>query len=153
MIAATNRDLARAVREGRFRGDLFFRLQVFPIAVPPLRERTEDIPLLLWHFVRRFSAEMGKGIRHVPRETMKTLQQYPWPGNVRELKTILEQAFIMAAGETLHVTMPSHSFPTGAPLVRTLQDAERDHILGALKRAGWRIKGKGGAAGELGLKP
>jgi transcriptional regulator with GAF, ATPase, and Fis domain len=153
VIAATNRDLTRAVREGRFREDLFFRLQVFPIAVPPLRERAEDIPLLVWHFVRRFSAEMGKGIRHVPRENMEALQQYPWPGNVRELKNILEQAFIMAAGDTLHVMMPSRSYSPEAPAARTLQGAEKDHILAALKRAGWRIKGKGGAAEELGLKP
>lgn len=153
VIAATNRDLAKAVREGRFREDLFFRLQVFPIAVPPLRERTEDIPLLVWHFVRRFSTEMGKNIRNVPRETVEALQRQPWPGNVRELKNILEQAFIVTAGDTLHVMMPPRSYPPGAPPPRTLQDAEKDHILAALKSARWRIKGSGGAAEELGLKP
>jgi transcriptional regulator with GAF, ATPase, and Fis domain len=153
VIAATNRDLSAMAKEGRFREDLLFRLRVFPIEVPPLRDRKEDIPLLVWSYVRRFSADMGKNIRSVPRDTMEAFQAYSWPGNVRELKNLIEQAFILTSGDRLQVRLSSLNSGNGSMQPRTLERAEREHILDTLRRTAWRIKGPGGAAGELGLKP
>ena len=152
VIAATNRDLAEEVRKGRFREDLYYRLNVFPIRVPPLRERAEDIPLLVWTFLEEFSARMGKKITQVPRKTMEALQRHPWPGNVRELRNVIEHGAILTTGDTLRVPMLDDAAPVGAP-PPTLADSERELILRALERAGWRIKGPKGAAAALGLNP
>jgi PAS domain S-box-containing protein len=152
VIAATNRDLGQAVREGRFREDLFYRLNVFPITVPPLRERREDIPLLVWAFVEEFAKTLGKSIRAVARESMDALQRYPWPGNIRELRNIIERAMITSTGPTLSVALP----PIGdAASVKSMamEDVERAHLLRALESTGWRVRGKDGAADLLRLKP
>jgi transcriptional regulator with GAF, ATPase, and Fis domain len=152
VIAATNRDLAEDVRTGRFREDLYYRLNVFPIRVPPLRERAEDIPVLVWAFLEEMSARMGKKITQVPRATMEALQRRPWPGNVRELRNVIEHAVIITSGDTLTVPMPDDAAP-GAALPKTLADAERDHILAVLERTHGRIKGPAGAAAVRGLNP
>jgi len=153
MIAATNRDLEEAVRKGRFRQDLYHRLTVFPINVPPLRERPEDIPLLVWAFVQEFSQRMGKIIETIPRKTMEALRRYPWPGNVRELRNVIERAMILTRGPCLHVEVPSAGGGAGVTSDLTLRDVERRHILQVLERTGWRIRGNNGAAELLGLKP
>ena len=150
IIAATNRDLADDVRKGRFREDLYYRLNVFPIRVPPLRERKEDIPPLVWAILGELNARMGKRITQVSRKTMEALQRQAWPGNVRELRNILEHAVIVTAGETLAPPVFDAARPAAAG--QTLAESERDHILGVLERTGWRIKGAQGAAEVLGLK-
>jgi transcriptional regulator with GAF, ATPase, and Fis domain len=155
VIAATNRDLAQAVREGRFREDLFYRLDVFPIELPPLRERPEDIPLLTWIFVKEFSNSMGKQIEKISADSMSTLMAYSWPGNIRELRNVIERAMILAHGPILHVKLghkPLRLDP-GKPADGTLDQAERAHIVRALERCGWRIRGVSGAAEQLGVKP
>ena len=155
VIAATNRDLARAVGEGKFREDLFYRLNVFPVVVPPLRERCEDIPLLAWEFVKEFSESMGKPIEHIADESMKALQAYPWPGNVRELRNVIERAMILARG-TDAARLPLRArrrLLLGKAPVGTLEASERAHILRALEHTGWRVRGPGGAAEVLGIKP
>ncbi|MEJ2169253.1 MAG: sigma 54-interacting transcriptional regulator [Desulfobacterales bacterium] len=151
IIAATNRDLARDVAEGKFRKDLYYRLNVFPIAVPPLRERPEDIPLLVWTFVRQYEKKMGKRIDHISRKNMEDLQHYPWPGNARELRNVVEHAMIVSSGKTLEAHAP-RTTPSDIPASLSLQDAERRHILGVLQKSGWRLTGPGGAAEILGLK-
>ena len=150
IIAATNRDLAGRVKEGLFRQDLYFRLNVFPIHVPPLRERQEDIPLLTWRFVRELERRMGKKIESIPRKTMELLQCYPWPGNVRELRNVVEQALIITSGSQLNLRLPD---PREFTILPTLKGMERQHILAALEKTNWRIKGTGGAAEQLGLNP
>jgi len=150
VIAATNRDLAQRVKEGLFRQDLYFRLNVFPIHVPPLRERQEDIPLLTWRFVRELERKMDKKIESIPRKTMELLQRYPWPGNVRELRNTIEQSLIVTAGSQLNLQLPA---PTEATLLSTLKGTEQRHILAVLEQTGWRVKGSGGAAELLGIKP
>ncbi len=153
VIAATNRDLEKAMREGRFREDLYYRLKVFPIEVPPLRERTEDIPLLAYNFMRKFSADMGKNVRNIRKQTMLGLQNYAWPGNVRELRNLIEHALITSTGDTLNLELPTEmAREAGAPL-GTLAHTEEQHIRAVLEKTGWRIKGKGGAAELLGVKP
>jgi formate hydrogenlyase transcriptional activator len=152
LIAATHRDLAEDIRKGRFREDLYYRLNVFPIRVPPLRERAEDIPLLVWTFLEELSSRMGKKITQVPRKTMEALQRHSWPGNVRELKNVIEHGAILTTGDTLRVPMLDDAAPAGAAQP-TLADSERELILRALERTGWRIKGPGGAAAALGLNP
>lgn len=154
VIAATNRDLEKLMREGRFREDLYFRLRVFPIDVPPLRERVEDIPLLAYNFIRKFSADMGKNICNIRKGELLALQQYSWPGNVRELRNLIEHAFITSPGDTLVLEPPAASpgrIGTSAPT--TLAQTEEQHIRAILERTGWRIKGKKGAADLLGVKP
>ena len=155
VIAATNRDLARAVEDGAFRKDLFYRLNVFPIEVPPLRERREDIPMLAWAFVREFSEAMAKPIGTIDADSMSALQEYSWPGNVRELRNVIERAMILARGTTLKVALAPAS--TRAPAVKpdsgTHSGAERTHLLRVLERCGWRIRGPGGAAAALDMKP
>jgi formate hydrogenlyase transcriptional activator len=150
IIAATNRDLAREVKEGRFREDLYYRLKVFPIEVPPLRDRKEDIPMLVWSFVEKFSKELRKDIRRIPKETMDALIRYHWPGNVRELKNLMEQAFIVSPAEVLIVRLAE---PRNADVIsaQTLEEVERQHILNVLDQTRWRIGGTGGAASLLGL--
>jgi transcriptional regulator with GAF, ATPase, and Fis domain len=152
VIAATNRDLTEDLRAGRFREDLYYRLNVFPIRVPPLRERAEDIPLLVWAFLEEFSSRIGKKITRVPRKTMEAFQRHPWPGNVRELRNVIEHGVIVTSGDTLRVPMLL-DVTRPAQTVQTLADSERAHILKSLERTGWRIKGPRGAATMLGLKP
>jgi formate hydrogenlyase transcriptional activator len=152
VIAATNRDLAAEVRAGRFREDLYYRLNVFPIRMPALRDRAEDIPLLVWTFLDECCTRMGKKITQVPRRTMDELQRYRWPGNVRELRNVIEHGAIISTGDALSISRLGDEAP-GAALPRTLADAERGHILRALESTGWRIKGPKGAAVSLGLNP
>jgi PAS domain S-box-containing protein len=152
VIAATNRDLTGMVAAGTFREDLFHRLDIFPIEVPPLRERTSDIPLLVWKFVQAFNTKMGRSVDSIPRATMEQLKNYPWPGNVRELRNLIERAMIVSDGPSLKIELPqSCAVPRAADA--TLEEIERRHILAVLERSLWRIRGKGGAAEILGLPP
>jgi PAS domain S-box-containing protein len=153
VIAATNRDLAKDVSQGRFREDLYYRLNVFPVTLPPLRERREDIPLLVWTFVKEYSETMGKTIDSIPRETMESLQRYPWPGNVRELKNVVERAMILSKGFSLHIEVPGVSESARPRSTMTLEELEKRHITNVLETTGWRVRGKNGAAEILGLKP
>ena len=154
IVATTNRNLKEEVRKGRFRQDLYYRLNVFPITVPPLRQRKDDIPLLVQTFVQRYARKLGKQILSIQKETMKVLQDYPWPGNIRELESVLERAVILCPGPTLQLDDKletlSSSFPSTA---RTLEEMERIQILGTLSETRWRINGKDGAAAILGLHP
>jgi formate hydrogenlyase transcriptional activator len=151
VIAATNQDLGDLVREKRFRSDLFYRLNVFPITVPPLRERREDIPLLVWAFVKEFSNTMGKAITDIPQRTIDRMQTHGWPGNVRELRNVIERAMILATGPTLHIDQFDGPPSAGDGKTR-LQEVERKHIVQTLESTGWRVSGKKGAAEALGLK-
>jgi formate hydrogenlyase transcriptional activator len=153
IIAATHRDLERRIVEEAFREDLFYRLNVFPIRVPPLRERVEDIPLLVWRFVEEFSIAFGKRIDVIPLENMQALQRYGWPGNIRELRNVVERAMIVAAGTRLTIALPTSK--TAAPEKRgaKLAEVEREHIHTVLLSTAWRIRGSGGAADRLGLRP
>jgi transcriptional regulator with GAF, ATPase, and Fis domain len=150
VIAATHRDLTERIKNGTFREDLFYRLNVFPIRMPPLRERLEDIPLLVTAFLRGFEKTMGKKIRRVPVRMIDALRCYPWPGNIRELRNVIELAVIMTTGDKLFLQLPE---PLSASPARTLKEAEYQHILAALEKTGWRIKGPNGAAAILGVKP
>ena len=152
VIAATNQDLGEAVRRGRFREDLFYRLNVFPISMPPLRDRLEDIPLLVWAFVEEFGKTMGKSIERIPGRCMDSLMRYPWPGNVRELRNVIERAVIVSKGPTLMIEPPKSLNVSGTTAPR-LEEVEKAHILEVLGRTGWRVSGKEGAAEILGLKP
>jgi formate hydrogenlyase transcriptional activator len=142
------------VRKGRFRQDLYYRLNVFPITVPPLRQRKEDIPLLVHAFIERYARKLGKQIASIQKETMKGLQDYPWPGNVRELESVLERAAILCPGPVLQLAdkLEISSFPLSST-VRTLEETERNQILKTLSATRWRIEGKDGAAAILGLHP
>ncbi|MGB7971932.1 MAG: sigma 54-interacting transcriptional regulator [Candidatus Deferrimicrobiaceae bacterium] len=152
VIAATNKDLRAMIRDGRFREDLFHRLDVYPIEVPPLRDRVTDIPLLVWKFVREFNKKMGKSIDSIPRQTMERLKQYHWPGNVRELRNLVERGMIVCDGRSLTIDHPADARePTSLPV--TLEAVERKHICEVLDRVHWRISGKHGAAEILGLLP
>jgi formate hydrogenlyase transcriptional activator len=152
IIATTNRNLEEEVRKGRFRQDLYYRLNVFPITVPPLRLRKEDIPLMVQAFIERYSRKLGKQITSVRKETMKTLQDYPWPGNVRELESIIERAVILCPGPVLQLADKLEvSSPALSSAVRTLEETERNQILKILSETRWRIEGKDGAATILGL--
>jgi PAS domain S-box-containing protein len=152
IVATTNRDLTEEVRQGRFRQDLFYRLNVFPITVPPLRQRKDDIPLLVGSFIERFSRKLGKQITSISKETMQTLQDYPWPGNVRELESIIERAVILSPGPVLQlVDKLKISSPPISVAVRTLEETERNQIMKILEETGWRIEGHDGAAAILGI--
>ncbi len=154
IIAATNRDLEKAVQERTFREDLFYRLNVYPVTIPPLRDRREDIPVFVWTFINEFSKAFGKRIDSISKESLAALQQYAWPGNVRELRNVIERAVIVATGPQLIVQPPRTSI--GAqPKVTSgrLTEVEADHIRGVLDSVGWRIRGAGGAAERLGMKP
>jgi formate hydrogenlyase transcriptional activator len=172
LVAATNRDLARMVQGGAFRADLYYRLNVFPVVLPPLRERPDDIPRLVRHFTHRFARRMGRRIETIPAAVMDALVRYPWPGNVRELQNVIERAVILSPGPSLQVfpgdlqrdegegirdennpssPPPSSLLPHPSKAV-TLADAEREHILGALREAGWVLGGPEGAAARLGMK-
>ena len=156
VIAATNRPLAQAVAEGKFRQDLYYRLDVFPIEVPPLRDRREDIPFLSWIFVKEFSNSMGKPIEEIAETSMAALIDYPWPGNIRELRNVIERAMILSRGPMLQIklghTTARPQIAKNAP-VAPLEGVERSHILQTLERCGWRIRGLNGAAEQLDIKP
>lgn len=152
IIASTNVDITEAVREGNFREDLYYYLNVFPIHIPPLRERKEDIPPLVWTFIEEFDEKMGKTIQEIPSETMSALQMYSWPGNVRELRNVIERGMILANGKTLKVELSNVS-NVGKNNTATLEVIEKNYILDVLRMTNWRIRGKGGAAEILGLKP
>ncbi|MGB8886140.1 MAG: sigma 54-interacting transcriptional regulator [Candidatus Korobacteraceae bacterium] len=152
IIAATNRNLETAVREGRFRDDLYYRLNVFPIKIPPLRERPEDIPPLTESFVKEFAKSFGKSIESIDKQSFDSLQLYKWPGNIRELRNTVERAVILARGPRLHISPPGAT--TGDPRISlTLDDVEREHLRSVLEMTGWRVRGKDGAAEVLDLKP
>jgi formate hydrogenlyase transcriptional activator len=157
LVAATNRDLAAMVADGRFRSDLYYRLNVFPVVLPSLRERPDDIPRLVRHFTQRFARRMGRRIETIPSAALESLVRYPWPGNVRELQNVIERAVILSPGPSLQVPLGDlHLEATPAPApdaaAVTLADAEREHILGALREAGWVLGGPKGAAARLGMK-
>ncbi len=174
LVAATNRDLTRMVAEGRFRSDLYFRLNVFPLLLPPLRERRDAIPRLVRHFTERFARRMGRRIETIPSAVMDALVRYPWPGNVRELQNVIERAVILSPGPTLQVPLGDLQDSSPRPEVssqkseisgqkptsdegpmssgKTLADAERDHILGVLRETGWVVGGPKGAAARLGMR-
>jgi len=152
VLAATNRNLEEELHSGRFRQDLFYRLNVFPITLPPLRERSDDIPALVAAFVDEFNGSMGKRVEGVSRASMEALRSYRWPGNVRELRNTIERAMIRADGGMLSVSVPPDAAP---PPLRggTLAEVERRYIREVLESTGWRVRGEGGAAQILGLKP
>ena len=152
IVAATHRDLSRLIAAGTFREDLDHRLCVFPIRVPPLRERTDDIPLLVWRFVEEFATAFGKQVDSISENDMAALQRYSWPGNIRELRNVVERAMIMSTGRRLTFPAPAASTASAAPSAR-LEDVEREHIRTVLENTGWRVRGVGGAAERLGLKP
>ncbi|MBC8017520.1 MAG: sigma-54-dependent Fis family transcriptional regulator, partial [Verrucomicrobia bacterium] len=155
IIAASNRNLENEIKNGRFREDLFYRLNVFPITLPPLRQRREDIPLLVNHFIAKFNKKIGKKIEILSKDTLNALQEYHWPGNVRELESVIERAVITSQGSTLQVLDRFDTFRKTEELpgqdVKALAELEHDHILQVLQKSGWRIEGKNGAAGILGL--
>lgn len=155
VIAATNRDLEKAMQEGGFRPDLYYRLSVFPIPIPPLRERREDVPLLIRYFADKHGRKLGKRIETIPQASMDTLTAYPWPGNVRELENVIERAVILSPGPRLDLgdwrPTPGVALDARSPL--TLEALERDHILAVLELTGWRVSGEKGAAKLLGLRP
>ncbi len=152
IIAATNRDLAKMIEQGKFREDLYYRLNVFPIEVPPLRERREDIPALVWSFVKELGESMGKSIERISAGDMEALTLAPWPGNIRELRNLMERSLILCEGTTLKLEQPRYPASADANAL-TLDEVQRRHILVVLERTHWRIRGQGGAAQQLGLKP
>jgi transcriptional regulator with GAF, ATPase, and Fis domain len=154
LVAATNRNLAQMVSEREFRSDLYFRLNVFPITIPPLRERTEDIPLLAEFFLREYSSRMDKRIDSIPEATIERLKQHPWPGNVRELQNFIERATILTTGPILEAPLEDLKKPSGAQALAavTLRQAETSHILKILGETNWVLGGPRGAALRLGLK-
>ena len=152
VIAATNRDLTKAVAERTFREDLFYRLNVFPITVPPLRDRQEDIAILVWAFIDEFSKAFKKRIDSISRESLLALQRYAWPGNVRELRNVIERAVIVAKSPRLVIDLPRDTVAARSDRI-TLFDVEADHIREVMKNVGWRVRGPGGAAELLGMKP
>jgi len=155
LVAATNRDLMEMVNRGGFRSDLYYRLNVFPVLLPPLRERREDIPALVTHFVEVCCRRMRKQIEHIPAETMAALASYPWPGNIRELQNLIERAVILSDDGVLPNSLPmagTQAVVISSPAATTLKDSERALILHTLQGVGWVIGGPKGAAAKLGLK-
>jgi formate hydrogenlyase transcriptional activator len=160
LVTATNSNLAERVDEKQFRSDLFYRLNVFPILIPPLRERREDIPLLVRHFVQKYGRRMKRRIDAIPTSAMKALSEYHWPGNIRELENFIERAVILSHGSELQPPLtelaeqkePSSILTGSASHATTLEEAEREHILRALKGTRWVIGGTAGAAARLGMK-
>ncbi len=162
LVAATNRDLAAMVADGCFRSDLYYRLNVFPLVLPPLRERSDDIQPLVRHFTQRFARRMGRRIEAIPSAVMEALVRYPWPGNIRELQNVIERAVILSPSSSLQVPLgdlqpaitqaPAPTAPAPTAPALTLADAEREHILGTLRETGWVVGGPKGAAARLGMK-
>jgi formate hydrogenlyase transcriptional activator len=151
VVAATNQDLAALVAEKKFRMDLYYRLNVFPIALPPLHQRPEDIPVLVAHFVHRYAERMSKPISRIAKSAMETLLRYPWPGNIRELQNFVERAVILTTGDVLQLPALPAQVQIRTDSV-TLAEAERDHILNALQKSNWVVGGRSGAAARLGVK-
>jgi len=150
IVAATNQDLAGLVADKQFRMDLYYRLNVFPITIPPLRLRSDDIPMLVAHFAQKFGERMSKHISRIAKNAMDTLMRYPWPGNVRELQNFTERAVILTKGDALQIPpLPSRMINRAEPV--TLRDAERDHLLKVLEESNWVVGGKHGAAARLGV--
>jgi formate hydrogenlyase transcriptional activator len=173
VVAATNRRLEEMIAQKEFRSDLYYRLNVFPIHIPALRERPEDVPLLVRYFVQKFSLRLNKSVAFVPAEAMEALASYSWPGNIRELENFIERAVLLSPGKELRVPVselksspvaagaaddssllvaPSPAAPSATSSISTLEDAERQHILRALRQTEWRIAGPRGAAVVLGMK-
>lgn len=153
IIAATNRDLGKMVKEGQFRDDLYYRLRVFPISIPPLREHREDIPLLVRHFVAKYARGLGKRIRTIPSKDMQTLAQWDWPGNIRELEHFIERAVILSKGPVLHAPLAElRVMEKAGAREPTFEEACRDHIIRVLRQTRGAIGGPRGAAVRLGLK-
>jgi formate hydrogenlyase transcriptional activator len=152
LVAATNRNLAEMVANGRFRRDLYYRLSVFPVEIPPLRERTDDIPILVWHFVNKYAELMNKRIDNILPEDMEALTQHGWPGNVRELQNVVERSMVVSAGPVLFLSGPEVKMPNILPGTQTLAELEREHILQALQDTNWVLGGPHGAAARLGIK-
>jgi formate hydrogenlyase transcriptional activator len=154
LVAATNRNLVDMVKRNEFRSDLYYRLNVFPLPLPPLRARREDIPALVEHFVEIYGRRMGKQIEQIPPETMSALTSYQWPGNIRELQNFIERSVILTSGNVLHAPLASLKSAAGAESLGaiTLEDAERDHIRKTLDQTRWVVAGPNGAAARLGIK-
>ena len=152
LVAATNRDLMQMISEREFRTDLYYRLSVFPISIPPLRERADDIPKLVRYFTQKYSRRMNKHVESIPAETMELLVRYPWPGNVRELENLIERAVILTRGATIQIPRAELRPATESASPVTLQEAERDHIRRVLEKANWVVGGPNGAAARLGMK-
>jgi formate hydrogenlyase transcriptional activator len=156
IVAATNRDLVQAMADGAFRKDLYYRLSVFPIRVPPLRDRREDIPLLVWAYITRRQVQLRRRIERVPKRAMETLMAYAWPGNIRELENVIDRALILSTGSALHLEELLNAAargPAGQPALERLDDVQRAHIRRVLEGCDWKIDGKGHAAEKLGLNP
>jgi chemotaxis protein methyltransferase CheR len=154
IIAATNKDLQEEVDHGRFRSDLWYRLSVFPIRVPPLRERTDDIPLLINYFVNKHEKKIGKRFDMISQKTARALQSYSWPGNIRELENLIERAVITSPGGNLQLEIPSSTHPNDLATEKTkFHEVERKVLLDALNITRWRIEGPRGAASLAGLRP
>jgi transcriptional regulator with GAF, ATPase, and Fis domain len=161
VLAATNRDLLKAVREKSFREDLYYRLSVFPLQIPPLRDRKEDIPALALFLIKKFASRIGKQIDGLDKETMRCLVAYSWPGNIRELENVIERAVILANGPKIELSpdmlaanlLPSASQAADRDQIATLETAEKEHILGVLRQTGWVVGGPLGAARILALHP
>jgi formate hydrogenlyase transcriptional activator len=154
VIAATHRDLKQMVEDGLFRSDLYYRLHVFPLAIPPLRDRREDIPLLVRHYVNKYACRMQRHIETIPVATMETLTNYSWPGNVRELQNFIERAVILSPGSVLRPPLPElkQAVPASRSKLITLEEAEREHVVRAIRESNWVIGGPNGAAARLGMK-
>jgi formate hydrogenlyase transcriptional activator len=152
ILAASNRDLAKLAGEGKFRQDLYYRLNVFPIKVPPLRERRGDIPILASAFINEFAKAMGKDVQSISHANLRELEAYPWPGNVRELRNVIERAVILAQEPTVRVELPRVPVASASGNL-TLREVERAHIHHVLELTGWRVRGQDGAAERLGLHP
>ena len=152
VIAATNRDLAAMTKEGKFREDLFYRLSVFPIYIPPLRERPQDIPILVWHILNDLGKRMGRTIESVHPSTMQDFQKYSWPGNIRELRNVIERNLILSLDPVFRAEPPGQEC-MGIGSLRRLDEVETEHLHRVLDMTHWRVRGRGGAAEVLGLKP
>jgi transcriptional regulator with GAF, ATPase, and Fis domain len=167
IVACTNRNIEEEIKKGRFRRDLFYRLSVFPVSIPPLRERREDIPLLVNYYVEKFGKANGSDPQKISKGTMKALEDYSWPGNVRELINVIERAVIMSEGPELRLSEKMDSIPFGHRLeetskmakavegneIKSLFEVEREHILKTVQQTGWRVEGRNGAAQLLGIGP
>jgi transcriptional regulator with GAF, ATPase, and Fis domain len=152
VIAATNRNLPALIQEGAFREDLFYRLNVFPILIPPLRQRSEDIPILVWHLLSDLGKRMGRKVESVHSSTMRSFQKYSWPGNVRELRNVIERSLILNSGPVFRAELADLD-QNNRPILRQLHEVEAEHFRNVLQTTGWQVRGLGGAAEILGLKP